>query len=436
MKRNRWWRAAGASAVAIGVLAAAACSSGSGSSGSGSGSGGSSGKQTLQMWARADDAAFLPTLVKAFNNSHSNLKIQLTLVPDAQVVQKYSQAASSGGGPDLVSTEIGTMATFTPTGWYQDITSTVDGLPYKKDLSPAHLGQATYNGKIYGIPFTADVSVLYYNKGLFTKAGLNPNDPPKTWAQIESDAKQIRTKLGGNYYGYFFSGACAGCMAFTMLPYMWADGGNILKETSAAGTPTLSPNSALEKTLAFYRSMWQSGAVAPTAKTENGTNQFGAFYSGKIGMFVQGTYPFSVLKNQYKNVNFGVELIPSTDGSTHASYAGGDNLSITKNAQSGAKTALLWFASTGEKMLAAQGVLPTRSDIAEATYAKQDPRQAVFVQALGVGHTPKSTKASPVLFDNTGPFNSLIQNAVFGQGSIASAQSTAQASASKLMGGQ
>jgi multiple sugar transport system substrate-binding protein len=432
MKRIRWWRAAGASAVAVGVLAAAACSSGgSGSSGS---SGSSGGKQTLQMWARADDAAFLPTLVKAFNQSHPNLKIQLTLVPDAQVVQKYSQAASSGNGPDLVSTEIGTMATFTPTGWYQDITSLVNGLPYKKDLSPAHLGQATYNGKIYGMPFTADVSVLYYNKGLFTKAGLNPNDPPKTWAQIESDAKQIRTKLGGSDYGYFFSGACAGCMAFTMLPYVWANGGNILKETSAVGTPTLSPNPELEKTLAFYRSMWQSGAVAPTAKTENGTNQFGAFYSGKIGMFVQGTYPFSVLKNQYKNVDFGVELIPSTDGSTHASYAGGDNLAITKNAQSGAKTALLWFESTGEKMLASQGVLPTRSDIADATYAKQDPRQAVFVQALAVGHTPKSTKASPVLFDNTGPFNSLIQGGIFGTGSITSAMSSAQASASKLMG--
>jgi multiple sugar transport system substrate-binding protein len=415
--------------VAVGVLAAAACSSGGSSSSSSS-----SGQQTLQMWARADDAAFLPKLVKAFNNSHPNIKIQLTLVPDAQVVQKYSQAASSGSGPDLVSTEIGTMATFTPTGWYQDITSTVDGLSYKKDLSPAHLGQATYDGKIYGMPFTADVSVLYYNKTLFTKAGLNPNDPPMNWAGIETDAKQIRTKLGGSDYGYFFSVACAGCMAFTMLPYVWAEGGNILKETSAVGTPTLSPNPELEKTLTFYRSLWQSGAVAPTAKTENGTNQFGAFYSGKIGMFVQGTYPFSVLKNQYKNVDFGVELIPSSDGSAHASYAGGDNLAITKNAQSGAKTALLWFESTGEKMLASQGVLPARSDIADADYAKQDPRQAVFVQALAVGHTPKSTKASPVLFDNTGPFNSLIQGGIFGTGSITSAMSSAQASASKLMG--
>jgi hypothetical protein len=60
----------------------------------------------------------------------------------------------------------------------------------------------------------------------------------------------------------------------------------------------------------------------------------------------------------------------------------------------------------------------------------------VFVQALAVGRTPKSTKASPVLFDNTGPFNSLIQNAIFGTGSITSAMSSAQSSASSLMGGQ
>lgn len=425
MKRVRWWRAVSAASAAMGILGvAAACGSSAPSA---------KGPETLQMWARADDAGFLPQLVKSFNASHPKLKIQLTLVPDAQVVQKYSLAASNGNGPDLVSTEIGTMATFTPSGWYQDITSLVDKLPYKKYLSPAHLGQATYGGKIYGIPFTADVSVLYWNKTLFAKAGLNPDDPPKTWAQIQSDATKIRA-LGGNNYGYFFSGACAGCMAFTMLPYVWADGGNILKENSAAGTPTLYPNSALESTLGFFRKMWQSGAVAPTAKTENGTNQFGLFYSGKIGMFVQGTYPFSVLKSQYKDVKFGVELVPSTNGSSHASYAGGDNLAITKNAQPGAKTALLWFANQGERQLAALGVLPTRSDIANATYAKQDPRQAVFVQALSVGHTPKSTKASPVLFDNTGPFGQLIQNAVFGKGAIAGAMQTGQASAKQLMG--
>jgi multiple sugar transport system substrate-binding protein len=406
---------------------AAACGS------SGSGSGGKGGTQTLQMWARADDSGFLPQLVKAFNASHKTLKVQLTLVPDAELVQKYSLAANSGSGPDLVSTEIGTIATFTPTGWFQDLTSLVSGLSYKQYFSPAHLSQGSYDGKVYAIPFTADVSVLYWNKTLFTKAGLNPDDPPQNWDQILDYAKKVRG-LGGKDYGYFFSGACAGCMAFTMLPYVWADGGNILKEDSAVGTPTLYPNTELATTLSYFREMWQNGVVAPTAKTENGTNQFGLFYSGTIGMFVQGTYPYSVLKNQYKDVDFDVVLVPSTTGSAHASYVGGDDLSITKYAQSGAQEALLWFATTGESMLASLGVMPARTDIADETYAKQDPRQAVFASALNVGHTPRSTKASTVLFDNTGPFGDMVQNAIFGTGSVSSAMQSAQSSASQLMG--
>jgi multiple sugar transport system substrate-binding protein len=389
--------------------------------------------QALQMWARADDAGFLPQLVSSFNKSHPDLQIKLTLVPDAQVVQKYSLAASTGSGPDLVSTEIGTMATFTPTNWYQNITSLVNKLPYKKYLSPAHLGQATFNGEIKGIPFTADVSVLYWNKTLFSKAGLNPNQPPTSWAQIMADARKVRT-LGGNDYGYFFSGACAGCMAFTMLPYVWAQGGNILKENSAVGTPTLYPNPALLSALTFYRQLWNSGAVAPTAKTENGTNQFGLFFSGNIGMFVQGTYPFSILKTKYPSVKFGVGLVPSQNGSAHASYVGGDNLSITRNAKPEAQTALLWFASQGERELASLGVMPAREDLARSIYAKSDPRQAVFVKALAVGHTPRSTKASPVLFDNTGPYGQLIQSAIFSNGSIQTAMEQAQASAKKLLG--
>jgi ABC-type glycerol-3-phosphate transport system substrate-binding protein len=85
-------------------------------------------------------------------------------------------------------------------------------------------------------------------------------------------------------------------------------------------------------------------------------------------------------------------------------------------------------------MLASLGVMPARTDIADETYATQDSRQAVFASALNVGHTPRSTKASTVLFDNTGPFGQMIQNAIFGTGSVSSAMQSAQSSASQLMG--
>ena len=45
--------------------------------------------------------------------------------------------------------------------------------------------------QIVAIPTAAYAQALTYNRQLFSEAGLNPNKPPTTWAQVEADAKQI-----------------------------------------------------------------------------------------------------------------------------------------------------------------------------------------------------------------------------------------------------
>jgi multiple sugar transport system substrate-binding protein len=441
------------STLTAGLFALTACSTSSGSGASSPASSASSGSgggapsaagvsttsgpavkaKTLTMWARADDEGFLPGLISEFNAAHQDIQLKLTLIPDAQVVQKYSTAASSGSGPDLAAVEIGTIPQFTSTGWLQDITADVAALPYKSTLSPAHLTQGAVGDKNYAVPLTADVSVLYWNKTLFKKAGLNPDTAPATWADITKDAQAVR-KLGGDTYGYFFSGGCGGCMGFTLLPYVWANGGEVLSNSSGKVSPTLSPNPALQSTLDFYRTLVKDDLVPSTAKTENGSNQFGQFFSGKIGMFVQGTYPYGQLKKSYPNVDFGITPVPSTDGSKSGSFAGGDDLGITKKADHALGVEVLkWFTDQAQQSLAKQGVLPIRSDIAAQYYVSQDPRNAVFVKALQVGHTPKAQKVAAVFFDNNGPFEGLIQSGIFGSGTIADAQAKAQTAAASVL---
>lgn len=413
--------------LAVGMSGLAACSSSSSPS--------ASGTQTLTMWARGSDG-FMTGLVKAFNASHKDLKIELSLIPDAQLQQKYAVAASTGGGPDLAVIEIGSAPQFTSSGWLQDITSYISGLTFKKSLSPAHLAQGSVGDKQYLVPMVADTSVLFWNKTLFKQAGLDPEKAPATWDDILKDAEAVR-KLGGNKYGYFFSGGCAGCMGFTMLGYMWANGGDVLSDSGGKVSPTLSPNPALERTLQLYRTMWQKGLVPKTAKTENGANQFGEWFAGNIGLFAHGTIPYAQAKTTYPNLDFGVTTLPSTDGSASASFTGGDDLGITKkaNLQSG-KKALSWFLDQGQQVMAKQGLLPIRSDIATQSYVPLDPRNEAFVKALEVGHTPKSAKVANVFFNNNGPFGDLIQSAIFGTGPISKDLQNAQAAASSVLSSQ
>jgi sn-glycerol 3-phosphate transport system substrate-binding protein len=51
---------------------------------------------------------------------------------------------------------------------------------------------ANHQGVMQALPFNASSPVLYYNKAAFKKAGLNPSKPPKTWPDVEKDAKALK----------------------------------------------------------------------------------------------------------------------------------------------------------------------------------------------------------------------------------------------------
>ena len=48
----------------------------------------------------------------------------------------------------------------------------------------------TPEGKMLSMPFNSSTPVLYYNKTAFQKAGLDPNKPPKTWAELVADGQE------------------------------------------------------------------------------------------------------------------------------------------------------------------------------------------------------------------------------------------------------
>lgn len=75
---------------------------------------------------------------------------------------------------------------------------------YKKELHPSALKQQDfyYDKSLYAIPIRIDSYRLLYNKELFKKAGLDPNNPPKTLEEMREMAKVI-TKAGkGEFYGF------------------------------------------------------------------------------------------------------------------------------------------------------------------------------------------------------------------------------------------
>lgn len=388
---------------------------------------------TLQMWGRADLAAFLPSVVDAFNASHDDVQIELTLVPSDQVTQKFAAAAAGGTGPDIVSVDLARVGQYANAGWFADLTDSANALPYLDTLSPSHLKLATVDDRVYALPFTADVSVLNWNKDLFEQAGLDPEHGPTTWAEIEEAAKAIRA-LGDDKYGFYFSGACGGCMAFTFLPFVWANGGDVLTGTGADVQPTIYPNDELKSALEFFNGLWTSDVVHPQAQTDTGADQFGPFFSGNVGMYVQGTFPLPTLKNDYPEINWGATPVPGTTSGT-AAFTGGDSIAATVQSQAHPEEtweAVRWLTDEGQRELAKLGVLPTRSDIAATDYAASDPRLAVFADALQVGHTPNVEEVAELFYDPNGPWGEVVYDGIF-NGNFDEAMQNGQATMEEML---
>src|SRR5262249_8937895 len=183
---------------------------------------------TISMWTRSSTSTFSQTLVDAYNKSHKN-QVKLTVFPADSYQQKVGTAAGAKQLPDVLASDVVYAPNYAANGVFMDITQRVDQLPFKASLAPAHMKAAAHDGKEFAVPHDIDLSAVFYNKVLFTKAGLDPAKPPTTLDEMVTDAKKI-SALGGGVSGYFFGGACPGCQLFTSWPMIWASGGTVLNE--------------------------------------------------------------------------------------------------------------------------------------------------------------------------------------------------------------
>ena len=71
------------------------------------------------------------------------------------------------------------------------------------DLIPSIRAEATYKGKIWSFPFLLDIIIQAWNGDLVEKAGLNPNQKPKTWDQFIANAKKVVSSKAAPYGAVF-----------------------------------------------------------------------------------------------------------------------------------------------------------------------------------------------------------------------------------------
>ncbi|WP_084104759.1 sugar ABC transporter substrate-binding protein [Demequina sp. NBRC 110056] len=411
--------------IAATALALSACSSGD----DGGSSDGSEGGGTVTLWARDSQSDFMQELADGFNASHET-QVEVTIVTSAEYVQKFGTAAAGGDAPDLASIDLVYVPYFASVGALTDISEQVAGLDWADDMSPAHTSQGEYEGGVYSMPFTADVSVLFYNKDLMAEAGLDPEDPPSSMAELQAAAEAVAA-IDDETFGTAFSGACGGCQLFGLAPHVWASGGNMLSDD---GTQAQFDSAEVTAMLELYRGLYEAGTMPELVTTDSGSNAGDAFAQGRVGFYQWGSFYVGNLAEA--DFEWGIVPISGTDDGQSAAFAGGDNITIPSGASNpeGAWEFLEWASGDeGQQVLVDRGQLPIRMDLIDEIYTPLDERNAVFADALATGNVPYSVVENELFNDSNGVWATLLQEAVFGSGSVADAQAKAQAAAQELI---
>ena len=410
--RRRTRRIAGVLIAGALIAGVSACADGGGSSAAPESIGpeGVDDGSTLTLWTRAPLEKQAKLLVEAYNDSHEN-QVELTVVPNDDYVAKVGAAAGSGGLPDLFAADIVYVPNWVEQGLFQDISAQINGLDFKDEINAGHLSAGTVDGKEHVLPFVLDLSMMFWNKELFTEAGLDPEVAPANLQEFADAAKAIQALNKPDTYGTATGLNCGGCLVFTWFPSVWADGEEVLSDD---GAESLLASDTAKSIYETWKDLWDSGAVLPSSQDEAGPTWTAGFTEGKVGLMF---YPATLLSST--PFDAGVAGIPGPEGGA-STFVGGDGIGISKDSEKAAQAwnFLNWMMSEEAQVgvLAKNKDVVSRSDLANNEFSDQDPRLVEINEVAAAGDTPVALNFQQAFNAPNSPWLTLVRNAVLGDG--------------------
>jgi multiple sugar transport system substrate-binding protein len=365
---------------------------------------------TITMWSRAATETRVQALVDAYNATHQN-QVDLRLVPTDEYVGVVGNAAVANELPDLFSADVVFMPNWTSQGLFTDLTERIDAMPGIENVGQAHIVASSWEGRKYGLPFIIDLSVWMYNKALFTEAGLDPESPPTTLAQFADAARAIQALGKEGIYGTYFGGNCGGCNVFTWWPISWADGAAVM---NPEGTEAMLNSDTMKEIYRTFGALWDEGVIHPNSIQETGPTWTQPFPAGQIGIMPM---PASLQETEGMPLdNLGVTAIAGVNGG-QSTFVGGDSIGVSKDSQNieQAWNFITWMLGdyAQVEVIAKQGNVVARTDLADNPYSSADPRLVLFNEVAGVGETPFALHFNAAFNDPQSPWIQLFRSAVF-----------------------
>ncbi len=143
---------------------------------------------TVWDWKSGDPAAasYYDAAKTEFEAAHPGVTVNYVMQPHDQYYTLLGTALSSNAGPDVILLHGGAQTKDRAEALVK-LDEAGANLVGKQDFTGA-------DGSLYALPLSLQGFVVYYNKARYTEAGLDPENPPKTWDELKAACEAIKAK--------------------------------------------------------------------------------------------------------------------------------------------------------------------------------------------------------------------------------------------------
>ena len=365
--------------ISAGVVAGtlAAC----GASGGGSQTDAMKAHGPITIWYsnNAQEVQWGKAMVSSWNSAHPNEKIKAQEVPAGKSTEEVIGAAiTAGTTPCLVFNNLpAATGQWEKQGGLVDLSKFSDGNSYIEGRSGAAADQyKSPNGDYFQMPWKQNPVMIFYNKAIFQKAGIDPNNPDlSTYDKFLAAAQKIKSSGAAPYAIYpaptseFFQ------PNFDYLPLLAAQTGG--KTFIENGKSNITSQDSLD-VANFWKTIYSDGLA--------GKEQYqgDAFADGKAAMAIVGPWAIAYYGDK---VQWGSVPVPTKDGkAADQTYTFPDAKNIgmyTSCKNQGTAWDVIKFATSKAqdgKLLDVSGQMPIRSNVASvySSYFDSHPAYKQF----------------------------------------------------------
>jgi multiple sugar transport system substrate-binding protein len=317
------------------------------------------GRGPLTLATAGDLTGYLQSVLDGWNRTHPAERVTLVELPDSADETHAQMTTDLRGGDrsrfDVLNIDVTWTSEFAAAGWIRPLPR--DRFPLDAFLAPV-IDTATYDGRLYAVPYVTNAGLLLYRKDILAKEHV---PPPRTWAELEHDAKTIAPKYGlDGYAGQFlpYEG-----LTVNAAEAVYSAGGTILGDE---GERVTVDSAAARAGIGFLARGVREGWIPKAALTYKEEESKQAFQDGRLLFLRNWPYAYALAAAPGSGVagQVGAVPLPGPDG-PGTSVLGGSNLAVNSRARHPDSAARLIAYLTSEpvqrQVLTAGSLPPVRA---------------------------------------------------------------------------